>query len=222
MSLLRNLTGQRFGRLVALRRVSRDGSDRCRNALWACRCTCGGHTLVSSNHLVRGAIRNCGCLRRQVTAERSSTHGHKRYGTVSRIYTTWCNMTQRCTNRKCPDYPRYGGRGINVCERWRKFANFLKDMGEPPSDRHQIDRINNDQGYRPSNCRWVTPRANRRNTRRNRPLTYKGRSQCLAAWAKETGVKASTIRSRLKAGWPVERALTKPGRNERGGGESNE
>jgi len=126
-------------------------------------------------------------------------------------------MLQRCTNPKCPDYHRYGGRGINVCRRWRKFENFLRDMGEPPSDRHQIDRINNDMGYRSSNCRWVTRRTNGRNTRRNRLLTHKGRSQRLAAWAKETGINVGTIHSRLKAGWPVERALTKPGRNERGG-----
>lgn len=116
-------------------------------------------------------------------------------------------MIQRCTNHKNKYYPNYGGRGITVCQEWRdSFENFLKDMGECPS-KHQIDRIDNNGGYRKENCRWVTPKTNSRNRRDNRLETHNGKTQCLAAWAEEIGINIKTLGSRLRNGWSIENAL---------------
>ncbi len=117
-------------------------------------------------------------------------------------------MLTRCENPRCEAYPRYGGRGIEVCKRWQTFENFLADMGPRPSADHSIDRIENDGNYEPGNCRWATDAEQNQNTRSNRLLTYAGRTQPLSVWAREFGIRRETVRERLKAGWDVERALT--------------
>ncbi len=118
-------------------------------------------------------------------------------------------MIKRCTKHKNKDYHNYGGRKITVCNRWKNFLNFLEDMGESPSD-CQIDRINNDQGYYPKNCRWATRKQQARNTRKNRLVTYKGVTKCVASWAEEIGIPPHRIYQRLDYGWSIERTLTTP------------
>jgi hypothetical protein len=98
----------------------------------------------------------------------------------------------------------YGGRGIRVCERWNDFEAFLADMGPKPSPKHQIDRINSNGNYEPSNCRWVTSRENNNNRRNNRPLTIGGRTQTVTEWAREASIDPDKLRSRIKIGWPPE------------------
>jgi len=225
MPAFRDLTGQRFGRLVVVEK--RDGRRR-GNVMWLCRCDCGQTTPIRGCDLRNGHTKSCGCLQKAsaaataaATGRSNATHGHTRWGGESRAYRVWRNMIQRCTNQRADAYARYGGRGITVCKRWRKFESFLADMGEPPPG-HQIDRIDNDKGYFKCNCRWVTSKENGRNTRRNRLLTHNGRTQCVAAWAEDTGIKVGTIFQRLNGGWPVERALTEPVGNGKGRGESNE
>ena len=115
-------------------------------------------------------------------------------------------MNARCRN---PRKVYYHGRGIKVCERWRGkngFANFLADMGERPAGM-TLDRKDNDGPYSPENCRWVTASQQSRNTRANRLITYDGRTQTVAAWAEEVGLKWATLGGRLDGGWPVEKAL---------------
>ena len=219
MSVPCDLTGQRFGRLAV---INRRGSSRQGKAMWFCRCDCGQEVVVRSRDLKSGGTKSCGCPRTHVVTARCLTHGHSRRGMRTQVYRVWYGMIQRCNNPKQPSYYRYGGRGITVCKRWRKFENLLKDMGEPPTDRHQIDRIDNDKGYCKSNCRWVTPQENSRNTRRNCWLMFKGRRQCVAAWAEEMGICPAVLQARLRLGWSVERALTKPVRNGKGRGESHE
>lgn len=128
-------------------------------------------------------------------------------------YQAWRNMVVRCTNPKYKFYHRHGGRGIKVCDRWRgSYAAFLEDMGVKPSPSLTLDRIDNDGDYTPENCRWATRKEQSRNSRTNHNLTFQGKTQCLAAWADETGIKAGTLYSRLKNGWSTERALTEPAR----------
>lgn len=123
-------------------------------------------------------------------------------------YGVWQAMVQRCTNPNCKTWHRYGGRGIRVCDRWRTYENFIADMGPRPSAAHSIDRIDNNRGYTPSNCRWVTIRVQANNTRWNRRIMVKGRTATIAEWARITGLKGNTILCRLRAGWTPERAVT--------------
>lgn len=123
----------------------------------------------------------------------------------------WINMRSRCTNPQDENYKNYGGRGIGVCVRWIKFENFLVDMGPRPTPRHSLDRKNNDKGYYKRNCRWATRREQQNNLRSNRLITYKGKTQTLAAWAREVGKLSRTIKYRLDVlGLSVEEALTLP------------
>lgn len=126
-------------------------------------------------------------------------------------YMVWGTMIQRCGNPKNKKYPEYGGRGIAVCERWRKsFADFLADMGNRPSNEHQIDRIDNDGNYEPSNCRWVTRRQNTQNTRHNRLVEFNGETLSLAEWSRRTGFSYDCLRERFHAGWSAADMLTVP------------
>ena len=137
------------------------------------------------------------------------THGHSIGGTLSRTYTTWAMMKNRCKNKNAPNYPRYGGRGITYCERWDHFDNFLTDMGERPIGK-TLDRIDTNGQYSPENCRWSSVKDQQRNTRTTVFISYKGETRCLSEWAEILGVKKFTLIYRLKH-WPIEHALSKIG-----------
>lgn len=118
-------------------------------------------------------------------------------------------MLGRCLVETDRHYPNWGGRGITVCERWQGesgFANFLADMGERPPGR-TLDRVDNDKGYCKENCRWATSKEQRRNSRQNTFVTWQGRTQCVADWAKELGMSSEVLLNRLQK-WPLERAMT--------------
>lgn len=125
----------------------------------------------------------------------------------------WHAMRSRCHTPTDKDYKNYGARGIRVCDRWRNsFAAFLSDMGPRPSPKHSIDREDNDGNYEPGNCRWATNEEQKANTRVVRLLTLGEETMPMRAWARRLGMRASSIKARLDAGWPIERALTQPSR----------
>jgi hypothetical protein len=158
-----DLTDMRFGRLTALARdYSKSG-----HAFWRCRCDCGKDAIVASVSLRNGNTRSCGCLQREVTVARSTTHGLS--GTPT--YYSWINMIRRTTHENDPRYPGWGGRGIKVCDRWREYPNFLADMGERPPGT-TLERVDNDGDYKKENCTWATPLQQFQNTRLQRdPVT---------------------------------------------------
>jgi hypothetical protein len=173
MTKTEDLTGRRFTRLVV---VNRDYSKNKRDALWLCECDCGKKTIVAHNKLRAGKTKSCGCYNK----DRATKHNMWN----SPEYHAWEAIIQRCRNAKNPNYNRYGGRGITVCERWlHSFENFLEDMGRRPSPKHSIDRENNDKGYYLENCRWATRTEQQRNNR-----------NCVLILDVETGVFYTTIR----------------------------
>lgn len=141
---------------------------------------------------------------------RYARHGHNASGTQSPTYRSWASMMTRCFNPHRNQWHDYGGRGITVCERWRVFANFLEDMGERPSLKYSLDRIDNDGPYAPGNCRWATRREQRRNSRQRLiPITIGSRTMLLSEWAREIGIDRRTVSARIyQLGWSPHEALT--------------
>jgi len=165
MSKTIDITGQRFGRLVVKERSGIQGGK----ALWFCECDCGETKVILSDSLRNGRSQSCGCLRRGLLSTYRKTHGQS----GSKIYNIWQNMIRRCVDNSLPSYWRYGGRGITVCKRWMEFTNFFSDMGECPEG-CSLDRINNDAGYSPENCRWATHTEQARNKSNTLKIQFNG------------------------------------------------
>lgn len=205
-----DLTGQVFGRLTVIEYV---GSDKHRNSLWRCVCACGAERVVTRHALVQGLTKSCGCWNRDRIREqgkRNVKHGHNRRGHRTSEYGIWASMKRRCTDPKHPAYPRYGGRGIKVCDRWmNSFEAFLEDMGLRPGPGYTIERIDNDKGYEPGNCRWATVAEQQKNRSDNRWIEYEGEKLTLTDWARKLGVRSSTLYRWLKKGFTMQDVVEK-------------
>lgn len=203
-----DLTGRIFGRLTV---QGHQGGRR-----WRCQCECGNTTEVSRSNLVSGDSRSCGCLKLELARSRPLRHGFTTGRGVRKTpseYTTWQNIKHRCNNPKNTKFANYGGRGIAVCERWaHSFEAFLADMGNKPSARHTIERINSDGNYEPANCRWATWTEQQRNRSTNRVLTIGGTSMSVAEWAELRGIARGTVQRRLGLGWSPSDAVYAPTR----------
>lgn len=199
----KDLTGGRFGYLVV---ESRDLTRGCKPLRWLCKCDCGNTSVVHGSSLRTGNTRSCGCLYRRAIGDRARTHGLSQ----SSFYSVWNGMMARCYNPQSPNYSYYGGRGISVCEMWRKsILNFIEDMGPRPEGT-TLDRIDNNGNYGPGNCRWATRGEQSVNKRTSRVITAFGKTQCLREWAEEKGIHKGTLQARLRRGMPIEIALTAP------------
>ena len=189
----RDLTGSVFGRLTV---VEYAGTGR-----WRCSCECGGEACCLTSNLKKGNSKSCGCANREARFK----HGMSK----TPVYKAWQMMRDRCENSANPHFHNYGGRGIAVCERWQEFSNFLADMGMRPKG-FDIDREDNDKGYEPGNCRWVTRKRNMNNLRGNNRIEYDGQSRTVPEWAEILGMHEETLRHRVNRGWTAERAIETP------------
>ncbi len=189
---LPDLTNKRFGRLVALRCV---GVVK-RKRTWECQCDCGKLHITTGAELNRGGALSCGCSR--------NPHGHSQDST----YRSWVAMVQRCTNPNNKNYLDYGGRGIGLCAEWRDFRAFFSDMGTRPENM-TIERIDNNKGYSPSNCKWATWAEQCRNKRSNKFYTYDGQTRTIAEWERFMDLPEGFFCKRLKK-MTFEEAIKQP------------
>ena len=206
---LKEMIGQRFGRLTVLNRVDDHFYPSGRHdACYTCVCDCGNHVDVLGIHLRSGHTTSCGCVRIETSRQTLTTHGK----TDTRLYTIWKNVHARCLNHNHNDYPNYGGRGILICDEWRhNFAAFEAwALCHGYSDDLSLDRINVNGNYEPSNCRWVTQKDQCNNTRSNIYVTMENRTMTLKQWAEHLGLKYGTIVSRVERGWDPVTALITP------------
>lgn len=162
-----------IGETFALLTVRAFAGRTAGHIMWTCTCACGATVIKRGSHLRKGEVQSCGCLLTSGRAMKRLTHGARRGREFSPEYSSWVNMKQRCFNSKNNRYYLYGARGITVCDRWASsFENFLHDMGQKPTPKHSIDRIDNDQDYQPGNCRWATPLQQRHNRRDKKGETH--------------------------------------------------
>lgn len=197
--LFQDLEGQVFNRLTVIGYAGKKGIK----SYWYCRCKCKNITRVGTSHLKRGDTKSCGCLIIERTKETQTKHGHCRDGKTSLTYKTWKGMLQRCRGK----HSNYGGRGIIVCKRWKKYENFLQDMGERPEGL-TLDRIDNNGNYCPENCRWANKSVQANNTSKTVFLTFRDKTLSISQWAEKMEINYTTLHNRLYIHhWSIEKAL---------------
>jgi hypothetical protein len=194
-----NLTGKKFGRLT----VISDSGERDYDGaiLWSCICDCGVSKRLRTQSLTISNVKSCGCLRNEISKAVNTIHNY--HGT--RIYKIWDDMHQRCTNKNNTNFHHYGGRGITISEEWKNFEVF-KDWAviNGYHENLSIDRINNNKGYSPDNCRWTTSLEQGRNKRSNRMITIEDETKCLSEWVEKFNLKYGTVFGRIRKGDPPE------------------
>lgn len=194
------IIGQKFGRLTVIKECKE--RDKYKKRIYECQCDCGNITYVTGCNLRNGNTKSCGCLKHKgYTIKHGQSH--------TRLYYTWRNMKSRCYNKNNKRYKDWGGRGIVVCDEW--LDNFQAFYSWSMSNGYKlgltIDRIDNNKGYSPENCRWVDIKTQCNNTNRNVYLTYNGKTQTMKQWSEELNISYNTIICRHRKGWKDKECL---------------
>lgn len=197
----KDITGQRFGKLVAGKFV---GADKKQRALWLCRCDCGNEKVIQYGALQSKGTISCGCYRLEAFKQRATKHGK----TNTRLFRIWDKMIERCEKPNSKHYKGYGSRGISVCKEWHEFITFYDwAMANGYSDKLSIDRINNDGNYEPSNCRWATNIQQSNNKRNNHYYIINGEKLTAPQIARKYNLNVATIKTRLNRGLTIDEAI---------------
>lgn len=201
MSRIKDLTGQRFERLVVIERANNTKKGQAR---WLCRCDCGKICVVDGAHLRHGKIKSCGCLSKENTINRSTKHGMKKRANPNILYYTWQNIKRRCLTPSNTHYHEYGERGITICDEWRDdfeaFYNYVSKLEHFGEDGYTLDRINNNGNYEPGNVRWATRKEQTRNRRSTIKVKYCGELISLKEAAERSGLNYDALRERYRKG----------------------
>jgi len=205
------LVGMKFGRLTVIRYTQ---SEPRQGPCYLCRCECGNEKEIRGSSLTHGATESCGCIQRE-HAKSGWAHyqgnGKPHGKTGTQIYRCWEDLMSRCYNKNSVAYKYYGAKEIQTPNHWKHFDGFYKDMGDPPTEKHTIDRIEGSKGYSKENCRWATRMEQAHNTKANVNITYRGQTHCRAEWARRIGISDDALKWRLKHGWSKEKSFsTKP------------
>lgn len=199
-----DLTGMTFGKLKAIE-MDRNFQSNDGQFKWKCKCDCGAITYVTTRNLISGVTKSCGCIKFNPNSP------YKIDKVFKKLLVVWTGMKKRCGNPNYEHYDIYGGRGIVVCREWQSFKPFYKwALSNGYSTGLQIDRINTNGNYEPSNCRWVTPKENSQNKRNNKYITINGETKLISQWAKEADVTTKTINDRIERGWSESELLSGP------------
>ena len=200
-------TGLKFGRLTALKYIE----TRNKRRYWEFLCECGKKVTIPVAQVRSGNTQSCGCLFIDMLKSRTKVNAISNHP----LYHTWNKMIYRCENTKSKDYATYGAKGVKVCPRWRNnFWFFVEDMGEKPSKKHSLDRIDPRGNYSPENCRWATSITQGNNKRENLYLTYKGEVLSLMEHCRKYNLNYDRVKQRIYLGWRVEDAFEKKSRRE--------
>lgn len=199
-----NLIGRRFGLLVVTEYFETRNK---RVAIWKCRCDCGKEDhLAQGGQLLIGNVTSCGCHKSALCRKAATTHGQ----CYTAEHQTWASIKKRTRDPNDVAYPRYGGRGITMCDEWyNSYEAFRRDVG-PRTNGCTLDRIDNNKGYCKENCRWATWTEQARNRRSNVYLEFGGERLTKAAWAERYKIHPQVLSKRLKAGKSIEEAITMP------------
>lgn len=204
-----DLTGKVFGRYTVIEKApSKRKPSGNKVTMWRCRCSCGTIKDVKAEALKDGRVLSCGCYAKDVNRKRLTTHGDS----DSRLYHIWDGMIARCHKPNNKYYKRYGGRGINVCNEWRSDYQAFKDWSVKNGygDDLTIDRIDNNDDYKPENCRWTSMKVQSNNRSSNRVYTINGETHNVTQWSSIYNVPSKRVFQRLDSGWSIEDALTVP------------
>ena len=203
MRIIVDLTGRRFERLKVLERLPKQPGEVVK---YLCLCDCGNKKIVSSGNLQNLSTKSCGCYNLEAIKKANTKHGY--FGTPT--YVSWASMKTRCTNPKSPDYPRYGGRGIKVCDRWlHSFENFLLDLGERPHLKFTLERKQNNKGYEPGNCYWASPKEQANNRSSNVTFLFNNEILNIAQIAEVAGIRRDMLSRLLRKGYSLEEAVAR-------------
>lgn len=208
----RDISGQKFGNLTAIRFDHRDERTAGGKHYWLFRCDCGSELVIRKSSVTSGNTKRCSSCAAKISAEANTIHG----GFGTRLYKEWIGIIRRCTKQNDPSWVRYGARGITVCDEWKTFPAFRDwAIANGYDDTLTIDRINPSGNYEPSNCRWANAREQANNRQDTIWIDYGGERLPLSYWADRLGINYNTLYDRLhRCGWSVEKAFTTPARRQ--------